>query len=181
MHISVASASQVLALNTAAYPNYNVYVLNSTQTAWQSIPGWLSLGEIGPDGSIWGISGSTIYTWTGSGWNVVQGSLNSITVGSTVTVWGMNSSHQLFNYVGGSAVWKGYAPPFTPSSAENGIAAGGDMALAVHDTSGGQRRQPRSSSTLQCLRSASARQTLRDRRYRINNPLRPIRAGRLPA
>ena len=134
MHISVGSASHVLALNTAAYPNSNVYVLNATQ--WQPIgSGWLTFGEVGPDGSIWGVSGSTIYTYTGS-WNPIAGSLNNIAVGSA-SVWGVNSSNQLFKYVGGSAVWQGYAPPFTPSSAENAIATSGDMALTVLDTSGG--------------------------------------------
>jgi hypothetical protein len=68
MHISVGSSSQVLALNTAAWPGNNVYVINSGGTAWQSLSGTLSFAEVGADGSIWGVQvpTSAIYQWNGS-------------------------------------------------------------------------------------------------------------------
>ena len=62
MHISVGSASQVLALNAST--GSNVYVLNSAGTAWQLLGGWLSMAEIGADGILW-------RKWRGSrhGWS----------------------------------------------------------------------------------------------------------------
>lgn len=137
MHISVGIASKVLALNTST--GSNIYVLNSAGTAWQLLGGWLSMAEIGADGTIWGINleNSTIYTWTGSAWAAPGGLLSNIAVGSSGNVWGVNPYNQIFLYVGGSAVWEQIPVPFTPSTAENAIAAAGDMGVAVLDTSGG--------------------------------------------
>jgi tectonin-like protein len=137
MHISVGSASEVLALNTST--GSDVYLLNPAGTAWQLLGGGLSMAEIGADGSIWGINleNSTIYTWTGSAWMAPGGLLGNIAVGSSGNVWGVNPYNQIFLYVGGTTVWQQISVPFTPSSAENAIAAAGNTAIAVLDTSGG--------------------------------------------
>jgi hypothetical protein len=86
IHISVGSASQVLALSAAAYPHNNVYVLNSAGTARQPLSqsGWLSLAEIGPDGSVWGINLnlSSIYSFNGASWTTEPGVLDNLAVGS---------------------------------------------------------------------------------------------------
>jgi hypothetical protein len=49
---------------------------------------------------------------------------------------GVTKTNQLFQYVTGTG-WKSVSVPFTPSGAENAIAATGDMVIAALDTSGG--------------------------------------------
>ncbi len=135
MHISVGSASSVLALSTA--PSSNVYVLNAAHTAWQSLTGWLSFAEIGADGSLWGVNltNSTIYSWNGSSWVIEPGLVSNIAVGVDNFAWGVNSVHAL--QVWNGSQWVNISTPFTPANVPNAIAAVGLTSLALLDTSGG--------------------------------------------
>ncbi len=144
MHVSVGSASQVLALSTAAPPSNNLYVLNSTGTAWRplSAPIWLALAEIGADGSIWGISAKQIYNWTGSAWTAVPGHLDNLAVALSTMVWGVNSSGVLEKWNGTAWVARSPALPFPRSHAENAIHVDwmggyGLERLALLDSGGG--------------------------------------------
>ena len=139
-HISVGLASQVLALNNAAAPAANVYVLNAAGTAWVALASSpnLAVAEIGPDGSIWGIGNSLIYNWNGSAWTQVSGTLSNLANGGPGNVWGIDSSGVL-------QAWNGSAfAPFSPqptsfhsSQAMDAIGAAGQYNLAILDTSGG--------------------------------------------
>lgn len=80
-HISVASASQVLALSSAASPANNVFVLNSGGTAWTGLSQRLSTAEIGADGSIWGTdSNALIWSYVSGTWTDPPGQLSNLAV-----------------------------------------------------------------------------------------------------
>jgi hypothetical protein len=135
-HISVANASEVMALSSAASPANNVFVLNSGGTAWTALSKWLSVAEIGVDGSIWGMdSSNVIWSYVNGVWTDPPGQLSSLAVSSAGEVVGVNSS--------GLMVWNGSAfasfspaPNFTPSQAKDAVAMVGNF-IAALDTGGG--------------------------------------------
>jgi hypothetical protein len=138
-HISVGSKAQVMALNSAAYPAYNVYVLNSAGTAWQAQTGWLSNAEIGADGTIVG-TGSDGNTWAdiGGAWSkLAAGSPSIFAVADAYSIWAVSTSSVIENWNGTGWTALSPTPSFTPSRTLNGIAAAGEQALAVLDASGG--------------------------------------------
>jgi hypothetical protein len=157
-HISVASASQVLALSSSA--SNNVFVLNSSGTAWIALNRRLSTAEIGPDGSIWGMDSSgAIWCYISGNWTHLPGQLTNLAVASAENAWGVNSSGTLMQW-NGTAFAAAPTPPFTPSQVQNAIAVWGETFLAILDTSGGihvlnnsgsvQPTQPLAISSLTC-------------------------------
>jgi hypothetical protein len=138
LHISVASASQVLALSAASSPANNVFVLNSAGTAWKTLATaeWLSVAELGPDGSIWGFNASgQIYDWNGSAWTAVPGSLSNISNAGLGNVWGVSTSSVLSSWNGTS--FAAVSTPFTPYEAADAISVVGETSVAALDSSGG--------------------------------------------
>jgi hypothetical protein len=101
-HISVGSTLDVLAINSAPYPNSNVYVLDAAGTGWRVLAGlWLLTAEIGADGTIFGItSGSQDTYWNGGGWITQTGTLSNIAVSSSGNIWGVNLSGVLSSFNG---------------------------------------------------------------------------------
>ena len=90
-HISVGMASQVLALNNAAAPTANVYVLDTVWVALAGSPN-LAVAEISADSGIWGIGNSLIYNWNGSAWTQVSGTLSNLANAGGGVVWGVTPS-----------------------------------------------------------------------------------------
>jgi virginiamycin B lyase len=138
-HISVASASQVLALSSAASPANNVFVLDPQGTSWTALSERLSTAEIGADGSIWGIdSKAAIWSYIRGSWTDPPGQLSNVAVASAGSVWGVDSSGDLLLWNGNAFVAAAPVPSFTPSQAKDAIAViGGGNFLAVLDTAGG--------------------------------------------
>jgi len=88
-HISVANASEVMALSSAASPANNVFVLDSGGTAWTELSRRLSVAEIGADGSIWGMdSSNVIWSYVNGVWTDPPGQLSNLAVSSASEVMG---------------------------------------------------------------------------------------------
>jgi len=138
-HISVGMASQVLALNNAAAPTANVYVLDSTGTVWVALAGSpnLAVAEISADSGIWGIGNSLIYNWNGSAWTQVSGTLSNLANAGGGVVWGVTPSGVIQQWNGSAFVALSPTPSFTPSQTTDAIAATFESGLAILDTSGG--------------------------------------------
>ena len=137
IHLSVARASKVLAVNAAPSPTPNVYVLDSAGTAWQQLPtGWMSTAEIGSDGTVWGIGPSPTYeaySWNGSAWVDEGLELSSLAVASAGEIMAVGAGGLLRGWSGN---WDTLSPGFNPSKAIDGIALVG-QSLALLDLNGG--------------------------------------------
>lgn len=72
------------------------------------IPGNLTQISIGKDGAMWGVKDNLIYRYVSitQTWEQVQGTLKYVSVGAADHIWGINSSNEIFRYVGGSEVWQ---------------------------------------------------------------------------
>ncbi len=157
-HISVGLASQVLALNNAAAPAANVYVLDSAGTAWAALTGapTLAVAEIGSDGSIWGLtSGNVIYNFNGSVWTQVSGTLSNLANAGMGNVWGVNPSGVIQQWNGTAFAALSPTPSFTPSQATDAIATAGGGGLAILDTSGGIHVSSNAGSTWKTVKGTA--------------------------
>jgi hypothetical protein len=135
-HISVANASEVMALSSAASPANNVFVLDSGGTAWTELSRRLSVAEIGADGSIWGMdSSNVIWSYVNGVWTDPPGQLSNLAVSSASEVMGVNSSG-LMQWNGSAFAAFSPAPNFTPSQAADALTMLGSFVAAL-DTGGG--------------------------------------------
>jgi hypothetical protein len=136
-HISMASAGNVMALTGAA--SNNVFVLDSAGTGWTGLSGeTLSQAEIGPDGSVWGMTAAgAIWCYSSGSWWGAPWQLSNIAAFSAISVFGVNSSGQLMQWNGSALAAVTPAPNFTPSQARNALSAVSGSFLSILDTGGG--------------------------------------------
>lgn len=142
-HISVGSATEVLALTNAPYPDANIYTLVSG--AWQppstdpTIAGNLTTAEIAADGSMYAIGGGPycceIYGWssgTGGGWvQAGTGTFQNLTNAGGGVVWAVGSDGYLQEWTGGASWTQITGIGFSPSPAIDALAAVGDSVAAI--------------------------------------------------
>lgn len=135
-YISVANASNVLALSSASARN--VFVLNATGTEWTRVgTATLTSAEIGPDGSIWGLNSvGRILTWGGTVWTSPPGYLSALANAGGGAVFGVTSAGVLEEWNGTAFAAFSPAPPFTLSTSVNSLAVM-EPYISALDSAGG--------------------------------------------
>lgn len=135
-HISVASSSQVLVLNSNNFP----FVLNAAGTAWTALTQRaFYTAEIGADGTACGIGlqlstwycyDASTLTWAGQPGAPPQ----NLAIASAASIWGVNSSGALCQWSGTAWIALSPAPAFTPATTIDALSVMGENGLAVIDS-----------------------------------------------
>lgn len=159
-HISVGSATEVLALTNAPYPDENIYTLVSG--AWQppstdpTLAGNLTTAEIAADGSMFAIGGGPyccqIYQWNNGGWEQVgTGTFQNLANAGGGIAWAVATDGYLEEYKGCCSWTQVTTTGFTPSPAIDALAAVGSGSIAAVGIHGGIQVSYNGGSTFSLL------------------------------